>query len=116
MSIEDFQKWQAEMPTTDLLEKAREYIRENSKNYGKRWKMSIPPQRSDCDMVFGEVCRRLEIAANFDKSFTLVNAAQTLLEELEETHAALCFTGDYVGSLRYEKNKAAIARAKKLKP
>jgi len=34
-----------------------------------------------------------------------------LLKELIETHSALCFTPDYIGSLRYEKNKAAINKA-----
>lgn len=60
MKDDDFRKWQAEQPTSDLLEKAREHIRENSKHYGKRWTMSIPPQREDTDMVFSELCRRLE--------------------------------------------------------
>lgn len=41
----------------------------------------------------------------------LIAAAPDLLEELRETHAALCFTPDYIGTLRYERNKAAIARA-----
>lgn len=41
----------------------------------------------------------------------LMVAAPELLEELIETHSALCFTPDYLGSLRYEKNKAAIAKA-----
>ena len=35
-----------------------------------------------------------------------------VLEQLEETHSALCFAPDYIGSLRYNKNKAAIAKAK----
>lgn len=48
-----------------------------------------------------------EYAANTN----LVTAAPELLEELIETHSALCFTPDYLGSLRYEKNKAAIAKA-----
>ena len=46
-------------------------------------------------------------------AFSLVNATQALLDNLEETHAALCFTPDYIGSLRYEQNKAAIEQAKK---
>lgn len=69
--------------------------------------------RSDGDAcLVMEVCRRLEIVSKFDVAFTVVNAAQALLENLEETHAALCFTPDYIGSLRYEQNKAAIEAAK----
>lgn len=41
----------------------------------------------------------------------LIAAAPELLEELIETHSALCFTPNYLGSLRYKKNKAAIAKA-----
>jgi len=41
----------------------------------------------------------------------LIAAAPDLLKELEETHAALCFTSDYIGSERYKRNMAAIAKA-----
>lgn len=41
----------------------------------------------------------------------LIAAAPDLLSELEETHAALCFTADYIGSERYKRNAAAIAKA-----
>jgi hypothetical protein len=116
MTIEELNAIQAAMPTAELISKARAWNTKLCATGGNAWTLRIPVSENDPDMVFGEICRRLEIAANFDKSFALVNSAQNLLEELEETHAALCFTGDYVGSLRYEKNKAAIARAKGLKP
>lgn len=54
---------------------------------------------------------------NFDdtaihrEDINLMQSAPELLKELEETHAALCFTPDYIGSERYERNKAAIAKA-----
>ncbi|WP_278405848.1 hypothetical protein [Pseudomonas rhodesiae] len=41
----------------------------------------------------------------------LIAAAPDLLSELEETHAALCFTADYIGYERYKRNAAAIAKA-----
>ena len=46
------------------------------------------------------------------KSAKAANVAGELLEQLEETHSALCFSPDYIGSLRYNKNKAVIAKAK----
>lgn len=46
------------------------------------------------------------------KSFRVADVADELLEQLEETHSALCFAPDYIGSLRYNKNKAVIAKAK----
>ncbi|ANF26003.1 hypothetical protein [Stutzerimonas stutzeri] len=42
----------------------------------------------------------------------LIAAAPDLLEQLEETHAALCFTPDYIGSARYNKNADAILKAR----
>lgn len=42
----------------------------------------------------------------------LAVAARDLLEQLEETHAALCFTPDYIGSARYNKNAEAILKAR----
>ena len=41
----------------------------------------------------------------------LIAAAPDLLAELEETHAALCFTDGYIGSNRHKRNAAAIAKA-----
>lgn len=41
----------------------------------------------------------------------LIAAAPDLLAELEETHAALCFTSGYIGSERHKRNAAAIAKA-----
>ena len=106
MSIQEFEELQAEMPTPELIKKARYWIKcmDESPNIGK-----------DVVRLLGEMCRRLEIVSKFDVAFTLVNAAQTLLDNLEETHAALCFTPDYIGSLRYEQNKAAIEAAKGIK-
>lgn len=46
------------------------------------------------------------------KSVQIGNVADELLEQLEETHTALCLSPDYIGSIRYNKNKAAIAKAK----
>lgn len=113
MSIQEFEKLQAEIPTPELIEKARVWIELMNK-------IGIAPcsgnhkSVNDPDMVFGEVCRRLEELESFN-NFNIVNSAQTLLDNLEETHAALCFTPDYIGSLRYEQNKAAIEAAKGIK-
>jgi hypothetical protein len=38
-------------------------------------------------------------------------AAPELLAALEETHAALCFTPNYIGTAQYKANKYAIAKA-----
>lgn len=42
----------------------------------------------------------------------LIAAAPELLAELEETHAALCFAPDYIGTERHKRNSAAIAKAR----
>lgn len=42
----------------------------------------------------------------------LICAAPDLLAELEETHAALCFTPDYIGTERHKRNAAAITKAR----
>lgn len=42
----------------------------------------------------------------------LIAAAPDLLKELEETHATLCFTANYLGSERHKRNAAAIAKAR----
>ncbi|SFP93057.1 hypothetical protein SAMN03159489_02216 [Pseudomonas sp. NFPP07] len=41
----------------------------------------------------------------------LIAAAPDLLAELQETHAALCFKAGYIGTERYKRNAAAIAKA-----
>ena len=64
MSTQEFAKLQAEIPTPELIEKARAYIRDVSKKGQREWRMTIPPSRYDADMVLGEVCRRLEAAEN----------------------------------------------------
>jgi len=47
-----------------------------------------------------------------DGNADLIAAAPDLLAELEETHAALCFTADYIGSERHKRNAATIAKAR----
>jgi len=116
MTIEQFKQLQAAMPTPELIEKARAWYCKLAETRGEAWTMSIPPNKNDPDMIFSELCRRLEIVSKFDVAFSLVNATQTLLDNLEETHAALCFTPDYIGSLRYEQNKSAIEAAKTKTP
>lgn len=59
------------------------------------------------DLTYGSHTGMKEDEANS----SLISAAPELLKELEETHAALCFTPDYIGSERYERNKSAIAKA-----
>lgn len=54
----------------------------------------------------------LDITTSNDrKDALLISAAPELLNELIETHSALCFTEDYLGSFRYKKNKSVIAKA-----
>lgn len=57
-----------------------------------------------------QACRSRREADALKKTLTAERDA--LLEELEETHAALCLTPDYIGTLRYRKNAAVIANAK----
>lgn len=83
MSIEEFAKLQAEMPTPELIEKARAWNTKLCETGGRAWSLRVPVSENDPDMIFGELCRRLEIATGFDKAFSLVNAATDLLKEME---------------------------------
>ena len=55
---------------------------------------------ADVDLIHGN-----------DSDVSLIVSAPELLKELVETHSALCFTPDYIGSQRYIRNEAAIAKA-----
>lgn len=58
-----------------------------------------------------DYCYHPEDAEQDRADAKLIAAAPELLAELEETHAALCFTADYIGSERHKRNSAAIAKA-----
>ena len=54
---------------------------------------------------------RWEFGQQSKANAKLISAAPDLLAELEETHAALCFTDGYIGSDRHKRNADAIAKA-----
>ena len=83
MTIEELNTIQAAMPTAELIEKARARNKRLCDSGGGAWSLRVPVSEDDPDMVFSEICRRLEIASNFDKAFALVNSAQAMLEALE---------------------------------
>lgn len=81
-------------------------------NEDEEWPYQIVAPNLPADEEW-EPCK---VVAQFDNSIDfpaafLISAAPDLFEELRETHAALCFTSGYIGSLRYERNKAAILKA-----
>lgn len=54
-------KEQSEIPSQTLIDSAREWISKLCKTGGKAWSLRIPPDfEKDPDMVFGEICRRIE--------------------------------------------------------
>jgi len=61
MTIEQFNKIQAAIPDSQLIEKAKALISELAKTGGRSWSLRVPPDpENDPDMVFGEIARRLE--------------------------------------------------------
>ena len=60
MTQEKLKADQAAIPTPELIEKARDYIGKVTEYGHREWRISIPVNRYDADMVFQEVCRRLE--------------------------------------------------------
>lgn len=61
MTQEKFDIIQSQIPTQTLIENARGWISKLCKTGARAWSLRIPPDpEKDPDMVFGEVCRRLE--------------------------------------------------------
>lgn len=60
MTIEQFNEIKAAMPTHELIEKAWAWCCKLAETGGKAWTMSLPPNKNDPDMIFSELCRRLE--------------------------------------------------------
>ena len=116
MTIQEFSKLQAAMPTPELLEKARAWNSKLCATGGRAWSLRVPVSEDDPDMIFGEICRRLEIVSKFDFAFNLVNNAQALLEALEAVCAAQGWTQESVknwgGPDSVKMALAAIAKAK----
>jgi len=83
MSIQEFSKLQSEMPTPELIAKARAWNTKLCETGGRAWSLRVPVSEDDPDMIFGEVCRRLEIVSNFDFAFNMVNNTQNLIAALE---------------------------------
>ena len=100
MTIEKLNELQAAIPTPELLEKAWVYIKNVSAKGQREWRMSIPVNEYDADMIFGEVCRRLK------NSQGLLEALEQLLEAIEREVAPNAF----------ENAQMAIKKAKGIEP
>ncbi len=95
MTIEKLTELQAAMPTPELLEKARVWIKLMNK-VGISPVNIHPKSANDPGMIFGEACRRLE------NSQGLLEALEQLLESIEREVAPNAF----------EMAQRAIAKAK----
>lgn len=61
MSIEKLNAELAAIPTPELVEKARNWISDLCKSGASKWSLRVPPDpQRDPDLIFGELCRRLE--------------------------------------------------------
>jgi len=60
--IEKFTEEQRVVPTKILLLRAEEHVIRLCATGGSSWSLRVPPDVGDPDMVFTEVCRRLENA------------------------------------------------------
>jgi len=100
MSIQDFEKLQAEIPTSELIEKARYWIRcmDESPNIG-----------DDVVRLFGELCRRLEATQDAIKE---MERMLPVIEELECNEPKfMAWRGADASAY-----KAALAKAKGAQP
>ena len=61
MSIEKINAQLASIPTPELVQKARTWISDLCESGGQKWSLRVPPDpERDPDLIFGELCRRLE--------------------------------------------------------
>lgn len=86
MTIEELQKLQAEMPTTELLEKAADWNSKLCKSGGRAWSLRVPVDINDPDQIFSEVCRRLENSQSAIKEMErMLVVIQRIEEEMPAT-------------------------------
>lgn len=57
-----FDELKKAVPTETLLMRAEEHVTRLCATGGNSWTLRVPPDVSDPDMVFTEVCNRLKIA------------------------------------------------------
>jgi hypothetical protein len=62
MTIEQFEKKQADIPDNQLIELVEKQISELAKTGGRSHKMCVPPQITDTDMLLSELVRRFKNA------------------------------------------------------
>ncbi|GAB4003107.1 hypothetical protein GCM10028807_62890 [Spirosoma daeguense] len=74
-------------------------------NYAGFLILQTEPFYGESDLLNESICKEAEANAR------LMAAAPDLLEQLKETHAALCFDPKYLGSHRYEQNREVIEKA-----
>ncbi len=58
MSIQELREKQAAMSDQELAEKCENLIHELSESGGKRWRICVPAQVNDSDMLLCEIVRR----------------------------------------------------------
>ena len=86
MTIEELNAIQAAMPTAELIAKARAWNTKLCATGGNAWSLRVPVSENDPDMVFGEVCRRLEASSDILKAMErMLVVIQRIEDELPAT-------------------------------
>jgi len=60
-TTELFEEKLKQIPYNELVEMAEKELQKLCKTYGKSFKMSVPPQTTDTDMIFVELIRRFKL-------------------------------------------------------
>lgn len=95
MNTEEFNKARSEITDDDLIEKARTILSELCETGAKTFRMTIPPQLDDTDMIFGELINR------YRKAIQVQAKVKTEQQGLSAGNAGYNFLPGLMGKYKY---------------